>query len=168
MTFESAGFFAGRGTERLVAPPITTAQDARADSVLRPTSFLRREWRKSLRPGVTLLTSLLKGSAIKPGETRIAEGKPAMTSEALRQLYRALQAHASELEMGRGVTSGLDLEILDRRIGAARLLLEWLAQALEPKPQAFPAVQMPPPSSSLAGQDQIPPSAPSPPKNSRR
>jgi hypothetical protein len=88
-----------------------------------------------------------------------------MTSEAQRQLYQALQAHASELERGRGVTSGLDLKILDRRIGAARLLLKWLAQALQPQP--FRGVQTPPPSSSLVDQDQIP-SAPGPPNNSRR
>jgi hypothetical protein len=74
------------------------------------------------------------------------------TSEARRRLYQALKAHKFELEIARGVTSGLDQEILVRRIEAARLLLEWISQALEPQPQAFPAVQTPPPSSSPADQ----------------
>jgi hypothetical protein len=52
------------------------------------------------------------------------------TREAHRQLYEALKAHKSELEIIRGVVSGPDLEILDRRIEAARLLLEWIARAL--------------------------------------
>jgi hypothetical protein len=91
-----------------------------------------------------------------------------MTRETQRQLYQALEAHTSELEITRGAASGPDLEVLDRRIEAARLLLKWLWQALEPQPPAFPAVQTPRPSSPPADQDQIPPSAPDPPKTSRR
>jgi hypothetical protein len=91
-----------------------------------------------------------------------------MTREARRQLYQALKAHKLELEIIRGVESGPDLEVLDRRIEAARLLLEWLSQALELEPPASPEVQTPPPSSSPADQDQTPPSAPDPPKTSRR
>jgi hypothetical protein len=90
------------------------------------------------------------------------------TGEARGQLYQALRAHASELEIERGVTSGPDLEVLDRRIEAARLLLEWIWRALELEPPASPEVQTPPPSSSPADPDQTPPSAPDPPKTSRR
>jgi hypothetical protein len=81
------------------------------------------------------------------------------TREARRQLYQALEAHKFDLEITRGVTSSPNLEILDRRIEAARLLLEWLSQALEPHPAASPAVQTQPPSSAPADQDQIPPCA---------
>jgi hypothetical protein len=91
-----------------------------------------------------------------------------MTSEARRHLYQALKAHKLELEITRGVAVGPDLEILDRRIEAARLLLEWIARALELEPPASLAVQTPPPSSSLADQHQTPPSAPDPPKTSRQ
>jgi hypothetical protein len=55
-----------------------------------------------------------------------------MTRETQHELYQALEAHTSELEITRGAASGPDLEVLDRRIEAARLLLEWLSQALEP------------------------------------
>ena len=89
------------------------------------------------------------------------------TGEARRQLYQALRAHVSELEIERSVTSGLDLEVLDRRIEAARLLLEWIWRALELEPRTSPEVQTPPPSTSLADRDQTPPSAPEPPKNSQ-
>jgi hypothetical protein len=89
-----------------------------------------------------------------------------MTREAQRQLYHALEAHTSALQDGRSVTSGRDLEALNRRIEAARLLLEWLSQALEPQPPVSPAAQTPPPSSSPADQGQIPPSASDPPKTS--
>ena len=91
-----------------------------------------------------------------------------MTRGAQRDLLRALEAHAFELEITRGAASGPDLEVLDRRIEAARLLLKWLSQALEPQTSAFPAVQTPPPSSSPADRDRIPPLAPDPPKTSRR
>jgi hypothetical protein len=89
-----------------------------------------------------------------------------MTRETERQqLYQALRAHSSELENERSVTSGPDLEVLDRRIEAARLLLEWIWRALALDPRASPEVQTPPPSGSLADQHQTPPSAPEPPKN---
>jgi hypothetical protein len=91
-----------------------------------------------------------------------------MTRETQRQLYQALKVHTSELEITRGATLGLDLEALDRRIEAAQGLLEWLSQALEPQPPAFPAVQAPPPSRSPADRDQIPPLAPDPPKPPRQ
>jgi hypothetical protein len=58
------------------------------------------------------------------------------TREARHQLYQVLTAHKAHLEITRGVTSGPDLEALDRRIEAARLLLEWLAQALGLEPPA--------------------------------
>jgi hypothetical protein len=88
------------------------------------------------------------------------------TREAHHQLYQALNAHKLELEMTRGVTSGLDLEVLDRRIEAAQRLLEWLSQALEPPPPASRAFQTPPPSSAPDEQGQTPP--PDPPKPSRQ
>jgi hypothetical protein len=91
-----------------------------------------------------------------------------MTRETQRQLYQALKAHKSDLEATRSITSGHDPEVLDRRIEAARLLVEWLSPALEPGPPAFLAVQRPPPSSALAEQHQIPPSAFDPPKASRQ
>jgi hypothetical protein len=86
------------------------------------------------------------------------------TREGRRQLYEALKAHKFELEITRGVASGLDLEALDRRIEAARLLLEWISRALELEPPASPEVQTPPPSSSPADRAQTPPSPPPPPK----
>jgi hypothetical protein len=61
-----------------------------------------------------------------------------MTTVAQRQLYEALNAHASYLEITRRFTSGRDLEALDRRIEAARLLLEWLARVLGLEPPASP------------------------------
>jgi hypothetical protein len=64
-----------------------------------------------------------------------------MTRETQYQLYRALNAHTSDLEITRSFTSGRDLEVLDRRIEAAHGLLEWVEQALE-RP-AFPAVPTP-------------------------
>ena len=85
-----------------------------------------------------------------------------MTIEAQFELLQAL-AHKFDLEITRSVTSGLDLEVLDRRIEAARLLLEWLSQALEPHPSAFPEARTPPPSTVQADQDQIPQSALDPP-----
>jgi hypothetical protein len=92
-----------------------------------------------------------------------------MTRDAQRQqLYEALRAHASELEIERSVTSGPDLEVLDRRIEAVRLLLEWIWRALALEPPASPEVQTPPRSSSPADQHQTPLSAPDPPKTSRR
>jgi hypothetical protein len=57
-----------------------------------------------------------------------------MTNAAQRQLYEALNAHKSELEITQGVASGPDLEALNRRIEAVRLLLEWIARALELEP----------------------------------
>jgi hypothetical protein len=60
----------------------------------------------------------------------------AMATDAQVQLFRALKAHASELEIERAVASERDLEALDRRIEAARLLLEWLSKALESEPAA--------------------------------
>jgi hypothetical protein len=65
-----------------------------------------------------------------------------MIRETHRQLYQAVKAHASELEVTRGVANGFDRETLDRRIEAARQLSEWLSQA---QPAAFPAAQTPPP-----------------------
>jgi hypothetical protein len=61
-----------------------------------------------------------------------------MTKEAQHQLYEALKAHKFDLEITRGAASGPDHEALDRRIEAARLLLEWIARALELEPPASP------------------------------
>jgi hypothetical protein len=91
-----------------------------------------------------------------------------MTRETQRQLYEAVRAHTLDLEMTRSISSGLDPKVLNRRIGAVLLLLEWLSTALELGPPASPAIQTPPPSSAPADRDQIPPSAPDPPKNSRQ
>jgi hypothetical protein len=84
------------------------------------------------------------------------------TRETQHELYRVLKAHKSELEITRGAASGPDLEILDRRIEAIRLLLEWIWQALEPLPEASPAAQTPSPSRVQAGQDQTAQSASDP------
>jgi hypothetical protein len=92
-----------------------------------------------------------------------------MTRDAQRQqLYEALRAHASELEIERSVTSGPDLEVLDRRIEAVRLLLEWIWRALALEPPASPEVQTPPPSGSPTDLHQTPPFAPDPPKTPRQ
>jgi hypothetical protein len=89
------------------------------------------------------------------------------TRDGRRQLYQALKAHKFDLENTRGVTSGFDQEILDRRIEAARLLLEWISQALEPQPAASQVIQQAPPSGSAADEHQTPPSAPNPQKPPR-
>jgi hypothetical protein len=60
------------------------------------------------------------------------------TRDAQRPLYEALGAHKSDLEIMRGDASGPDLEVLNRRIEAARLLLEWIARALELELPASP------------------------------
>jgi hypothetical protein len=91
-----------------------------------------------------------------------------MTRETQRQLYQAVKSHTLNLEITRGGASGPDLEVLNRRIEAARLLLEWISRALELDPPASPTVQTPPPSSSQADLNQTPPSPPEPPKTSRR
>jgi hypothetical protein len=62
------------------------------------------------------------------------------SEEARRQLFEAVTAQKVHLEITRGF-AGLELEVLDRRIEAARRLLEWLSQALEPQLAAFPEVR---------------------------
>lgn len=79
-----------------------------------------------------------------------------MAIDAKAQLFQALKAHTSELEIERHVTSERDLEALDCRIAAARLLLEWLSKALEPQPAASPKAQTPPPPGPQADPDQGP------------
>jgi hypothetical protein len=64
-----------------------------------------------------------------------------MATDAKAQLFQALKAHTSELEIERDAASDRDLDTLDRRIGAAQLLLEWLSKALEPKPAASPRLK---------------------------
>jgi hypothetical protein len=59
-----------------------------------------------------------------------------MATDAQLRLFQALKAHIFELETERDVASDRDRETLDRRIEAARLLLEWLSKALEPGPSA--------------------------------
>jgi hypothetical protein len=73
-----------------------------------------------------------------------------MATEAQVELFRAVKAHTSGLEITRDVVEGLDREALDRRIEAARQLSEWIAQALELDPLASPAAQTPPSSTSPA------------------
>jgi hypothetical protein len=74
------------------------------------------------------------------GETRIA-GRLAMATDAQLRLFQALKAHIFELEIERDVASNRDREALDRRIEAARQLLEWLAEAVGPP--GSPTVQTP-------------------------
>ena len=62
-----------------------------------------------------------------------SQGDLAMAPDAHIKLFQSLKTHKFELELVRGIASGADLEVLDRRIEAARLLLGWLAQALEPR-----------------------------------
>jgi hypothetical protein len=82
-----------------------------------------------------------------------------------RQLYKAVKAHAASFGSAPSVNSGPDPEAAsDRRIADTRRLLEWLSQALEPHPSAFPEVRTPPPSTAQADQDKIPQSARDPPK----
>jgi hypothetical protein len=88
-------------------------------------------------------------------------------ADAQVSLFQAVKAHTLDLEKSRGITSGADLEILDRRIEDARRLLEWLSPAPEPHHAAFPAAQTPPPSSFPTDPNQIEPSAPDSPKTSR-
>jgi hypothetical protein len=74
-----------------------------------------------------------------------------MKREAQRQLYQALKAHKFELEITRGVALGIDRDILDRRIAAARQLLESLSQAPGFDRPASNAVRMPTSSKAPAG-----------------
>jgi hypothetical protein len=61
-----------------------------------------------------------------------------MAIDAKALLFQAVKAHISELEIERDVAWKRDLEALDPRIGTARLPLEWLSKALEPKSAASP------------------------------
>jgi hypothetical protein len=64
-----------------------------------------------------------------------------MATEAQGELYQALKAHESDLEIQRDTAPVRGLE---DRIEATRRVLEWLeGQALEMEPQASPAVQTP-------------------------
>jgi hypothetical protein len=62
----------------------------------------------------------------------------AVATEAQVKLYEAVKAHKFDLEITEGVWA-LDQEIMDRRIEAARQLLEWIEQELEIEPQAPPS-----------------------------
>jgi hypothetical protein len=73
-------------------------------------------------------------------------------AEDRNDLYEALTAHKSALEIIRDSASAPSLEVLDSRIAAVQSLLEWLAQALEPQPPASPKAQTPPSSGSQADQ----------------
>jgi hypothetical protein len=55
-----------------------------------------------------------------------------MATEGQHQLFEALSAHRFQLESERDGASGNDQVVLDRRIEAARKLLEWLSTVLEP------------------------------------
>jgi hypothetical protein len=58
---------------------------------------------------------------------------PAMTT-AQRQLYQALKTQKFELELTRDLLAGPVRDAVDRRIEAARILLDWLSETLEPQP----------------------------------
>jgi hypothetical protein len=72
-----------------------------------------------------------------------------MATDAQIELFRALRAHTAELEIERDSASGHVLEALDRRVEAARLLLDWVSKALGPGPAGFPT-QTPSPSEPQA------------------
>jgi hypothetical protein len=80
-----------------------------------------------------------------------------MKREAQRQLFQALKAHKFELEITRGVALGLDRNVLDGRIEAARLLLEWLSQDPGLDRPASQAVRMPTSSKGPTGSNFIRP-----------
>jgi hypothetical protein len=58
------------------------------------------------------------------------------TRRAQRQLYQALKTQKFELQLTRGLAWGPDREAVDRRIEAARVLLDWLSEILEPQAAA--------------------------------
>jgi hypothetical protein len=96
----------------------------------------------------------------RDGEARGSQGGAAMALDAKTQLFQAVETHLSELESERAVASKRDLEALDRRIRAARLLLEWLSKALEPEPAASPTSEPSPPPGPEADSNQGPPREP--------
>jgi hypothetical protein len=55
-----------------------------------------------------------------------------MATDAQHRLFEALKAHTSELEAKRKQALEDDQVVLDRRLEAARRLLEWLSTTLEP------------------------------------
>jgi hypothetical protein len=59
-----------------------------------------------------------------------------MATDAQYWLFDALKAHTFELETERDGASEHDQVVLDRRIEAARRLLEWLSTTLKPGPPA--------------------------------
>jgi hypothetical protein len=67
-----------------------------------------------------------------------------MATDARAQLIQALKAHTAELEIERDLAPEWDVEVLDLRIEASQLLLEWLSKALEPE-RAGSKHQTPPP-----------------------
>jgi hypothetical protein len=72
----------------------------------------------------------------------LREGDESCDNNAARgELYQAVNSHMFDLEIKRSVASGLELQILDRRLEAAQRLLKWLSQALEPDLPASPGVQ---------------------------
>jgi hypothetical protein len=79
-----------------------------------------------------------------------------MATDALTQLVQALEAHTAELEIERDLAPDWGRGVLDRRIGATPLLLEWLSKALEPE-RAASKHQTPPPRGLRADQQKSPP-----------
>ena len=57
-----------------------------------------------------------------------------MATDGQVQLFQALKAHTAELETEQSAASGLDRAVLDHRIEAARMLLEWLSPILAIEP----------------------------------
>jgi hypothetical protein len=68
----------------------------------------------------------------------------AMATDARAQLVQAIKAHTAELKIERSLAAIWDVEVLDLRIEATQLLLEWLSKALEPE-RAASKHQTPPP-----------------------
>ena len=57
-----------------------------------------------------------------------------MSIDAQLVLFQAIKAHTAELEIEQDGATGPDPKALDGRVEAARRLLEWIEQALEPHP----------------------------------
>jgi hypothetical protein len=68
-----------------------------------------------------------------------------MAIDAKAQLFQALKAHVSKLEVERDVASDCDRETLGRRMGAARLLLDWLSEVLKSDSAVSPPAHKQPP-----------------------
>jgi hypothetical protein len=111
-------------------------------------------WNRVIATGRPIVTGRLRQPpALRTPSTRGRQILEVHQESGLKMpvnLFQAVKAHSLDLESSRGITSGADLEVLDRRIEAARQLSEWIARALELDPLASPATQTPPSSTSPA------------------